>query len=613
MNLSETYQQTEENDYKLSVLKLLKARNVKEHSFEETIKYANKLLEKLDYLQKANAHKNFQTFVSEQTISSGSDHSKYGETVQKADYENVQRNLAESHAKISKLAEQVINLKDTLDAKNLLVTKQSSELEKVEIEFKKNQELNSTLKSELAHTKNSLQSMSDDYTVLNITHSCVENQRNDLEIENKKLRSLVSKHNEEREIFVRLESQKNLLETENMELKKKLESFMELKENIMAIENEKNGLEMENKKLKSQLMMLKRRREHSLSSGSYESVCSVDGSSNKNVGKSAKNESCKTSPPHSSSSNTSNAYPDVSFPDKQKLCFVAHESEVNAVMWYPDPSYLITAGSDRRLKLWEICRDEVKLLTSARDCNSSILSVDIDGKASSVLCASSDFSSRLWDISDFKLGHTLTGHSGKVMSAKFIKESDTIISGSLDKTLKLWGKNKTLCTMTFNAQSPVNDVVSRDSNFIISGHWDRKIRFWDVRTKNSTRSIDASGVLTSLDVSRNGSTLLTSEQDGKLKIFDLRTFKEVRSMSETNFQIVCNWTRAKFSPDGKYCCCGSENGSVYVWNSVTGALEKELRGHDSAVISCNWSSCGSYLATCGNNRKCVIWSKHKGV
>ncbi|GFU96415.1 autophagy-related protein 16-1 [Trichonephila clavipes] len=610
MNFSKTEQQIAEKGYKLNVLKLLKARNTKEHSFEETIKYANKLLEKLDYLQKANAHKNFQTFVAEQNLASVSDHSKHGDAAQKSDYENLQKSLAESHAKISKLAEQVINLKDELDVKNLLVTKQNSELEKTQIDLKKSQELNSSLKSELAHSKNSLQSLSDDYTVLNITHSCVENQRNDLEIENKKLRSLVSKHNEEREIFVRLESQKNLLETENEELQKKLESFMDMKENFLTIENAKNALEIENKRLKSQLIMVKGRREHSLSGGSCENVCSTDGSRNKDIGKPAKDEKCKTSP-HSSLSNAGNTYLDASFPDKQKICFAAHETEVNAVMWYPDPTYLITAGCDRRLKLWEICRDEVKLLTSARDCNSSILSIDIDDKASSVLCASSDFSSRLWDISDFKLGHTLTGHSGKVMSAKFIKESDTIISGSLDKTLKLWGKNKTLCTMTFNAQSPVNDVVSRDSNIIISGHLDRKIRFWDVRTKNSTRSIDASGVVTSLDVSRNGSTFLASEQDGKLKIFDLRTFKEVRSMSETNFQIVCSWTRAKFGPDGKYCCCGSENGSVYLWNSITGALEKELTGHDSAVISCSWSLCGSYLATCGNNGKCIIWSKHK--
>ncbi|KAF8778573.1 autophagy-related protein 16-1-like [Argiope bruennichi] len=595
-----------ENSYKTSVLKLLKARNVTERSFEETIKYANKLLEKLDYLQKANAHKNFQTFVSDQDSPGVADH--FGDPGQRANCENLQKSLAESHAKISKLAEQVINLKDTLDTKNLLVTKQSSELDKFQVELRSSQELVRNLKSELTCLKNALQSKSDDYTVLNISHSCIENKKNELEIENRKLRSQLSKYEGEREVFLRTESEKNFLQTENKKLKAQIEEFQELKERCLNVESQLNDLEIENKKLKSQITMLKETREHSLRSGSVESIGSADGGNSKKVARTAKVEgSLSSSRP--SSSKTTHVHSKSPFPDKRTISFVAHDSEVNALMWYPDPTYLITAGADRRLKLWEISESDAKLLNSARDCNSSILSIDIDNKASTVLCASSDFSSRLWDISGFKLGHTLTGHSGKVMSAKFVKESDNIITGSLDKTVKLWGKNKTLCTLTFSSESPVNDVVSRDSSTIISGHADRKIRFWDIRAKKPTKTIDTSGAVTSLDVSKH--LLLASEQGGGLKLFDLRTFKELMSMIEANFKIVCSWTRAKFSPDIKYCCCGSDNGSVFIWNCGTGALERELKGHDSTVISCSWSICGSYLATCETNRKCIIWSKLK--
>ncbi|GBM35070.1 Autophagy-related protein 16-1 [Araneus ventricosus] len=593
-----------ECSYKISVLKLLKARNVKEHSFGETIKYANKLLEKLDYLQKANAHKNFQTFVSDQDSPGVADH--FGGPAQRANCENLQKSLAESHAKISKLAEQVIDLKDTLDTKNLLVTKQSTELDKVQVELRSSQELVRSLKLELTCFKNALQSKSDDYTVLNISHSCVENKKNELEIGNKKLRSQLSKYEEEREVFLRTETQRNFLEIENKKLKAQIEMLQGLKEHCLSVESQLNDLEIENKKLKSQITMLKETREHSPRSGSVESLGSADG--NKKAVRTAKVEGLLPSS-RSSSSQETHAHSKSPIPDKRKITFVAHDSDVNAVMWYPHPAYLITAGSDRRLKLWEVTENDAKLVNSARDCNSSILSIDIDNKASTVLCASSDFSSRLWDVSGFKLGHTLTGHSAKVMSAKFIKESDNIITGSLDKTLKLWGKNKMLCTLTFSSESSVNDVVSRDSSTIISGHADRKIRFWDVRAKKSTSTIDAAGAVTSVDVSKN--LLLASEQGGGLKIFDLRTCKELTSMEAASFKIVCCWTRAKFSQDGKYCCCGSDNGSVFIWNCGTGALERELKGHGSSVISCGWSICGSYLATCEADRKCIIWSKLK--
>lgn len=36
------------------------------------------------------------------------------------------------------------------------------------------------------------------------------------------------------------------------------------------------------------------------------------------------------------------------------------------------------------------------------------------------------------------LQHTLTGHSGKVMAAKFLGEASKVVTGSHDRTLKIW-------------------------------------------------------------------------------------------------------------------------------------------------------------------------------
>ena len=36
-----------------------------------------------------------------------------------------------------------------------------------------------------------------------------------------------------------------------------------------------------------------------------------------------------------------------------------------------------------------------------------------------------------------RLRHTLTGHSGKVMSAKFLGDATRVVSGSHDRTLKV--------------------------------------------------------------------------------------------------------------------------------------------------------------------------------
>lgn len=523
----------------------LKKRNTKESGFKEIVKYSNKLLETVDYLQKASVSKCLQTAKSEENVM---DDSKY-----KVMYDNARKELAECLAKNSSLAEQVITLKDTLDEKNLLVAKQKNELEKALSSLESEHELCVTLKAELVNVKKILQDKADEFDALNITYSSIDNRKNDLELENRKLQE--------------------------------------------------------------QLLRFKEMGRKSSSSESFESVFSLNTStgSGKSLQKFEKTETVHETNILTTRLNfdASHFCPDVILPAKVKFEFVAHNTEVNAVLWFPDSAFLFTAGADRRVKLWEMGDTDIKLIKSVCDCNMSVMSLDIDSESRLLVCASLDFASRIWTTSDFTLRHTLTGHSGKVTSSKFLKDTHKVVSGSADQSLKLWDFRRRVCTATYETQSPVSDVISKDSNIIISGHWDNKIRLWDMRTKSETSHFLSSGLTTSLDVSsKNRNQILISEQgSNSLKLFDLRTGKESLVMTGKDFAVGCNWTRAKFSPDGKYCCCGSKNGSVFLWNTANGALVRELKAHKSNVISCSWSICGSYLATCDSDRKCILWSK----
>lgn len=55
-----------------------------------------------------------------------------------------------------------------------------------------------------------------------------------------------------------------------------------------------------------------------------------------------------------------------------------------------------------------------------------------------------------WRVPDlqnyfFYFQHTLTGHSGKVMAAKFLGEPSKVVSGSHDRTLKIWDLRSKAC------------------------------------------------------------------------------------------------------------------------------------------------------------------------
>lgn len=298
-------------------------------------------------------------------------------------------------------------------------------------------------------------------------------------------------------------------------------------------------------------------------------------------------------------------------PSMLLLKFEAHEGEVNAVRFAPSGKVLCTGGGDRKLKIWEFTRDQALLKGTLGGSNAAVMSIDIDTEENLVLGASNDFASRVWTMCDQRLRHTLTGHSGKVLAAKFLGESTRVASGSHDRTLKIWDLRSRACIRTIFAGSSCNDLVASDGagTNLISGHFDKRIRFWDTRSEASANEIVLAGKVTSLDLSPDRSQLLCCVRDDSLKLLDVRMNQVLYTFADDSFKVACDWSRAKFSPDGGYVTVGSQDGTLFVWNTTSGRLEKKLKEINCAIIACTWSPSGDYIVSTDKDKRVCIWSQ----
>ncbi|XP_040494836.1 autophagy-related protein 16-1 isoform X1 [Ursus maritimus] len=301
---------------------------------------------------------------------------------------------------------------------------------------------------------------------------------------------------------------------------------------------------------------------------------------------------------------------EVRVPTTAMCIFDAHDGEVNAVQFSPGSRLLATGGMDRRVKLWEVFGDKCELKGSLSGSNAGITSIEFDSAGSYLLAASNDFASRIWTVDDYRLRHTLTGHSGKVLSAKFLLDNARIVSGSHDRTLKLWDLRSKVCIKTVFAGSSCNDIVCTEQ-CVMSGHFDKKIRFWDIRSESTVREMELLGKITALDLNPERTELLSCSRDDLLKIIDLRINAVRQTFSAPGFKCGSDWTRVVFSPDGGYVAAGSAEGSLYIWSVLSGKVEKVLsKQHGSSINAVAWSPSGSHVVSVDKGSKAVLWSEY---
>ncbi|KAJ8031113.1 Autophagy-related protein 16-1 [Holothuria leucospilota] len=317
------------------------------------------------------------------------------------------------------------------------------------------------------------------------------------------------------------------------------------------------------------------------------------------------------SPPVGAAFGTTNFCLGASIPDKCLTSIEAHDSEVNTVRFCPSGSMFTTAGNDRKVKVWGISTNQFINKGTLLGSNAGVTSIDFDVQEQFVLGASNDFAIRVWGMHDHRLRHTLTGHSGKVLAARFLSDPNKIVSGSHDRTLKIWDLRNRACTKTIFAGSSCNDLVTTDGagTNIISGHFDKKIRFWDIRADSGTSDIHLQGRITSLDLSQTDRTLLLCcTKDDRLQLIDLRMNKILQTCSADGFKVFFDFTRAALSPDAAYATAGSQDGSVYTWSVKTGELEKVLKEHEVPVIAVSWHPNGRQMLSCDRSKKVVLWA-----
>ena len=204
-----------------------------------------------------------------------------------------------------------------------------------------------------------------------------------------------------------------------------------------------------------------------------------------------------------------------------------------------------------------------------------------DGKT--LLSGSNDKTARLWDLQTGQLLHLLTGHRKRVKCVGFSPDGETMLSCSPDGQIKAWDK------------AQLSDKKTGDCHYTI---------------KATSKSIS---LVNSLPISPtpDRAYFATGAEHGKVSLWNLQTGQWIRTLKAHSSPVLA----ATFNSDGKLLATGSQNSTIKLWDldkQTNNPLYSLPHAHLSQVLSLSISDRHQTLVSGGADRTIKLWDLNTG-
>lgn len=228
----------------------------------------------------------------------------------------------------------------------------------------------------------------------------------------------------------------------------------------------------------------------------------------------------------------------------------------------------------------------------------------------SFITGSADRTVRLWDAHTGSLRRTLTGHRSAINAVDYTNDGKMIASASADSTVRLWNAEtgELIRTLVHGSAAVISVEISGVDDRLYSGSQDGSIIIWDRTSGLEIRRIMLpQGPLTSLAVSPDGRTIATGSNQGNIYIWDSVTGELLRNLSRP-----AGVSALAFSPDGRVLASGDKWASVTFWNPGTGALIRDVKTDLNSVIDIDFSPNGRGIVAAGLSSKLYLIDAQTG-
>ncbi len=256
--------------------------------------------------------------------------------------------------------------------------------------------------------------------------------------------------------------------------------------------------------------------------------------------------------------------------------------------------------------------DGVTLRRVSRGHSGEVYALAVTPDGRQVVSGSQDKTLKVWDLEIGSELRTLSGHSGAVWAVAVTPDGRQVVSGSGDKTLKVWDLETGSELHTLSGHSDwVNAVaVTPDGRQVVSGSADKTLKVWDLETGSELHTLSGHSVTVfAVAVTPDGRQVVSGSGDKTLKVWDLETGSELHTLSGHSREVYA----VAVTPDGRQVVSGSGDQTLKVWDLETGVELHSLEAQGGSVAAVAFATADTFAAKVAQDDTIRIWNMGDGA
>ena len=288
---------------------------------------------------------------------------------------------------------------------------------------------------------------------------------------------------------------------------------------------------------------------------------------------------------------------------KQIALLRGHTDRVNSAVFSPDGKLVVTASRDRTARIYDAATGQQIDVLHAHygEVTSAVFSPD--GKR--ILTTSSDRAAIIWNAATRKQLAVLLGHNGRINRGTFSPNGSRIVTVSDDNTARVWETSSGNQIAVLQGHGDLVNMAAFNGNGsrVVTASNDRTARLWDAATGRQIAILDGHiDAVNTATFSPDGTRIVTASSDNTVRLWDA---------SPEAQRIVLAYPSDTETPGpARDPAAGA---TVATWDSASSKNVASIQGADHAISSASFSPDRSRIVTASKDKTARIWDAMTGA